>query len=112
MRITTGRPHQIRIHLAAAGHPLTGDPLYGVGGRPRAVAPGLPGDGGYLLHAHRLQLAHPRGTGTLALEARPPAPLCPAAIALTARPARPDSVVVAAAAAHARPSRRPDASSR
>jgi 23S rRNA pseudouridine1911/1915/1917 synthase len=69
VQITTGRPHQIRIHLAAAGHPLTGDPLYAAGGRPHAVAPGLPGDGGYLLHAHRLQLAHPRGLGALQLEA-------------------------------------------
>lgn len=74
VRISTGRPHQIRIHLAAAGHPLTGDPLYAVGGRPRPVAPGLPGDGGYLLHAHRLQLAHPRG-GVLSLDAPLPAAL-------------------------------------
>ena len=77
VRITTGRPHQIRIHLAAAGHPLAGDPLYAVGGRPREVAPGLPGDGGYLLHAHRLTVAHPRGTGPLHLEAPPPDALCP-----------------------------------
>ena len=75
VRITTGRPHQIRIHMAAAGHPLAGDPLYAPGGRPRAIDPGLPGDPGYLLHAHRLQVAHPRGTGTLWLEAQPPVEL-------------------------------------
>jgi 23S rRNA pseudouridine1911/1915/1917 synthase len=59
VRITTGRPHQVRIHLAFVGHPLAGDPLYAEGGVPRTVDPGLPGDGGFLLHAHRLEFMHP-----------------------------------------------------
>jgi len=69
--IATGRPHQIRIHAAAAGAPLLGDPLYRLGGQ---AGPGaLPGDGGYHLHAHRLQLSRPDGR-LLELEA----PLPPA----------------------------------
>lgn len=58
--ITTGRPHQIRIHCAAIGAPLLGDPLYLPGGAARAEA--LPGDGGYRLRAQRLLLPRPDGS--------------------------------------------------
>jgi 23S rRNA pseudouridine1911/1915/1917 synthase len=72
VEIRTGRPHQIRIHLAWAGHPLVGDPLYGPGGVPRPETRALPGDPGYLLHAQRLELAHPRTGAWLTLTCQPP----------------------------------------
>ncbi len=75
VKILTGRPHQIRIHLAAAGFPLMGDPLYGVGGIPQlkqnAIA--VPGDCGYYLHAYRLAFSHPRSSKRIDL-------ICPALV--------------------------------
>jgi len=73
--ILTGRPHQIRIHLAYIGHPLEGDPLYTAGGLPQPLLPGLPGDAGYLLHAYRLAFKHPSSREILRLEASLPAAL-------------------------------------
>lgn len=54
----TGRTHQLRVHLAAAGHPVVGDDLYGGprhrGVRDRALAAALD-PGRSLLHAWRLE---------------------------------------------------------
>jgi 23S rRNA pseudouridine1911/1915/1917 synthase len=68
----SGRPHQIRIHLASIGHPLVGDPLYGPTGQPLDHLPGLPGDGGYLLHAQSLHFHHPITGEKISLEAALP----------------------------------------
>jgi len=49
--LETGRTHQIRVHLAAIGHPVCGDPQYGVAGRH--------GLRRQFLHAARLTFPHP-----------------------------------------------------
>ncbi len=70
--LNSGRAHQIRIHLASIGHPLVGDPLYGLSGLPLENLPGLPGDGGYFLHARFLKFHHPITGEPINLEAALP----------------------------------------
>lgn len=72
VEIVTGRPHQVRIHLAWAGHPLIGDPFYGSGGLPIPESAAGPGAGGFFLHSHRIILTHPIAGRLLDLEAPPP----------------------------------------
>jgi 23S rRNA pseudouridine1911/1915/1917 synthase len=84
----SGRPHQIRIHLASIGHPLVGDPLYGSTGQPLENLPGLPGDGGYLLHAQRLKFHHPVTGEQISLEAALPSGFANFAPDCTGSPAR------------------------
>jgi len=51
VQIVTGRTHQIRVHLAAIGHPVAGDHVYG---RPQPMEPPR-----IFLHAAELQFTHP-----------------------------------------------------
>ena len=63
-RLITGRTHQIRVHLAAIGHPIAGDSMYG-----------LPSEliDRQALHASALAFQHPVSAETVSLAADPPA---------------------------------------
>ena len=52
VKLDTGRTHQIRVHLAAIGHPVVGDPLYGRGGAELGLDR-------QFLHAAELAFPHP-----------------------------------------------------
>ncbi len=75
VQITTGRPHQIRIHLAAAGYPLVGDPLYTIGGLPIDSSRALSSDLGYYLHNTLLGFPHPSDGRWIEITCAPPPPL-------------------------------------
>ena len=60
----TGRSHQLRVHLAALGHPILGDELYA--GAAAARAPRL------LLHASKIRFFHPSTVESLEFSSPPP----------------------------------------
>ena len=64
-RLTTGRTHQIRVHMASLNHPVLGDPVYGPKKSPYPV------EGGQLLHAFRIGFEHPRTGEHMRFEAEP-----------------------------------------
>jgi 23S rRNA pseudouridine955/2504/2580 synthase len=70
LRLMTGRTHQIRVHLAHAGHPVLGDDKYGDFELNRALA--RQGVKRLFLHACRLKLMHPLARETIALDSALP----------------------------------------
>jgi len=58
-RLETGRTHQIRVHLHSIGHPLIGDPVYGISQRKSALPVAALEFPRQALHAARLALIHP-----------------------------------------------------
>lgn len=61
VQILTGRTHQIRVHLAAIGHPVVGDPIYGKSHGKRQ-----------LLHAYKIRIKHPTREIEMEFTAPPP----------------------------------------
>jgi 23S rRNA pseudouridine955/2504/2580 synthase len=80
VRLLTGRTHQIRVHLAHAGHPVLGDDKYGDFELNRDLA--RRGVTRLFLHASRLGFAHPLGGERLRLQAPLPADMAACAATL------------------------------
>ena len=76
--IKTGRTHQIRVHLASAGHPIAGDDKYGdfeLNRRLQKPGNGSAGLRRMFLHAWTLKFNHPKTRKAIALEAALPSEL-------------------------------------
>ncbi|MFQ5776121.1 MAG: RluA family pseudouridine synthase [Kiloniellaceae bacterium] len=77
-RLLSGRTHQIRVHMAAKGHPVLGDPLYGRAGQgrrdrlPQAARAALEALDRQALHAKSLAFPHPATGAALRFESELP----------------------------------------
>ena len=73
-RLSTGRTHQIRVHMAARGHPVVGDPLYGgaqarrLRGVPEIVRQAVSTLNRQALHAYLIGFEHPNTGKSLRFE--------------------------------------------
>jgi 23S rRNA pseudouridine1911/1915/1917 synthase len=71
VKIDTGRTHQIRVHVAAMGHPVAGDTMYGAPRQARGKSAVI-SLGRNFLHAAELEFKHPRTGETIALKSELP----------------------------------------
>ncbi len=67
VQILTGRTHQIRVHMKHVGHPILGDPIYGIPSLNEKYGTTRP-----LLHAHRVAFTHPFTHAHIEIEALVP----------------------------------------
>jgi RluA family pseudouridine synthase len=74
VELVTGRKHQIRVHLADAGHPVTGDRKYGIKATKSDSRDRGKVDSRYLaLHAYKLTCRHPDNDKPMIFTSPPPA---------------------------------------
>jgi 23S rRNA pseudouridine1911/1915/1917 synthase len=75
VQLHTGRTHQIRVHMAAIGHPIVGDTVYGAPREPRVDGKLLPVLNRPFLHSARITFAHPSNAKPVTVRAPLDAPL-------------------------------------
>jgi 23S rRNA pseudouridine1911/1915/1917 synthase len=71
IKIDTGRTHQIRVHMAAMGHPVVGDTVYGAPKQARGASAAI-SLGRNFLHSSQLEFTHPRTAKRIALHSELP----------------------------------------